>query len=142
MGGVWGEASEPWRRVQQQWHGGQSGKIPAQGIGADQHSPAQKACLLTHKGGWRLGAETPASEARSQGEGWGWWREHSLKGASVPQLAGRQSGKKSGAAKEAREFFLPLCFLVCEERGLRVPLKGAPETGTSRGFQCRTQRWA
>ena len=59
----------------------------------------------------------------SQGEDWGWLREHSLKGASVPQLAGRESGKKSGDAKEARDFFLPLCFLVPEERGLRAPPK-------------------
>ena len=26
-------------------------------------------------------------------EGWGWLREHRLKGASVPQLAGKESGK-------------------------------------------------
>ena len=45
-----------------------------------------------------LGAEAPASEVRSQGEYWGWLCEHSLKGASVPQLAGRESGKKSGTA--------------------------------------------
>ena len=35
-----GEASEPWKRVQQQGCGGQSGEIPAQRIAADQHSPA------------------------------------------------------------------------------------------------------
>ena len=34
--------------------------------------------------------------------------EHGLKGASVPQLAGRESGERSGAADEARDFFLPL----------------------------------
>ena len=45
-----------------------------------------------------LGAEARASEYRSQGEDWGWLREHSLKGASVSQLAGRESGKKSGTA--------------------------------------------
>ena len=27
-----------------------------------------------------LGAEARASEVGSQGEDWGWWREHSLKG--------------------------------------------------------------
>ena len=69
-----------------------------------------------------LGAEARASVG-SQGEDWGWRREHSLKGASAPQLAGRESGKKPAAAKEARDFFLPLCFLVREERGLTVPLK-------------------
>ena len=55
--------------------------------------------LLTHLPG-RVGvAEAPASsEVRSQGEDWGWLREHSLKGASAPQLAGRKSGKKSEPA--------------------------------------------
>ena len=42
-----GEASEPWRRVQQQGCTGQSREISAQRIGADQCSPAQEACLLT-----------------------------------------------------------------------------------------------
>ena len=64
-----------------------------------------------------LGADARASEVGSQGEDWGWLREHGLKGASAPQLAGRESGKKSGAAEETRDFFLPLCFLVREERG-------------------------
>ena len=31
--------------------------------------------------------------SRYQGEDWGWLCEHSLKGASAPQLAGRESGK-------------------------------------------------
>ena len=70
----------------------------------------------------------------SQGEDWGWWREHSLKGASAPQLARTQSGKRSGAAEEARDFFLPLCFLLREERGFRALPKRAPETGASRGY--------
>ena len=66
-----------------------------------------------------LGAEARASEVRPQGEDWGWLREHSLKGASVPQLARRESGKKSGTAEEARDH----CFGVREERGFRVPPK-------------------
>ncbi len=44
-----------------------------------------------------LGAEAQAS-VRSQGEDWGWLREHSLQGASAPQLARRESGKRSGTA--------------------------------------------
>ena len=32
-------------------------------------------------------------EVRCQGEDWGWLHEDSLKGASVPQLAGREYGK-------------------------------------------------
>ena len=55
--------------------------------------------LSTHPSGQvGLGNEAQASEVRSQGEDWGWLREHSLKGASEPQLAGRESGKKSGTA--------------------------------------------
>ena len=73
-------------------------EIPPQRIDADQHSPAREACLLTRRDGRGLGAEAWASEVRSQGEDWGWLREHSLKGASAPQLARRESGKKSGAA--------------------------------------------
>ena len=60
----------------------------------------------------------------------------------MPQLTGRESGKKFGAAEEARDFFLPLYFLVREERGLRAPLKGAPEMGTSCGYQRGPQRQA
>ena len=138
---VEGEASEPWRRVQQQGCGGQSGEIPAQRISADQHSPAREACLLTRRGGRGLGAESQASVGL-QGEDWGWLREHRLKGASAPRLTGRESGKKFGPAEEAKDFFLPLCFLVQEERGLRAPPKRAPEMGASRGYQRGPQRRA
>ena len=96
MGG--GEASEPQRRAQQQGCGGQNRETLAQRISADQHSPAREACLLTSRDRWGLGAEARALEVRSQGEDWGWLREHSLKGASEPQLAGRESGRKSGTA--------------------------------------------
>ena len=75
-----GEALEPRRRAQQQGCRGQSGEIPTQRIGADQHSSAREACLLTRQDGWGLGAEARASQVRSQGEDWGWWREHSLRG--------------------------------------------------------------
>ena len=74
-----GEASEPRRRAQQQGCGGQSGEIPSQRSGADQHSPAREACLLTCWCGRGLGAEAPASVGL-QGEDWGWRHEHSLKG--------------------------------------------------------------
>ena len=40
-----------------------------------------------------LGAEARASVG-SQGEDWGWRRAHSLKGASAPWLAGRESLRK------------------------------------------------
>ena len=127
--------------MQQQRCRGQSRELTAQRIGAEQHSPAREACLLTLWDGWGLGAEAPAL-VRSQGENSGWLHEHSLNGASAPRLARRESGKRCGPAKEARDFFLPLCFLVQEERGLRVLLKGAPETGVSRCYQCGPQRQA
>ena len=102
------------------------------------HQPKRLVCSPAGAGGdWEL-----RQGLGSQGEDWGWLREHSLKGASVPQLAGRESGKKSGAAEETRDFFLPLCFLVHEERGFRAPLKGAPEMGASRGYQRGPQRRA
>ena len=75
--------------------------------------------MLTRQDGRGLGAEALASEVRSQGEDWGWLCEHSLKEASVPQLAGRESGKNSGTAEEARDH----CFRVHEERGFRAPPK-------------------
>ena len=51
-----GEASEPRRRAQPQGCGGQSGDIPARRLGAEQHSPAREACLLSRRGGrgWEL----------------------------------------------------------------------------------------
>ena len=92
----------------------------------------REACLLMRRGGRGLGAEARASEVRSDR------RERT--GVGAPQLGGRESGKRSGAAEQARDFFLPLCFLVHEERGLRAPLKGAPEMGASRGYQRGPQR--
>ena len=63
------------------------------------HQPERLVCSPTCWDGWGLGPEAPASsEVRSKGEDWGWLREHSLKGVSAPQLAGRESGKKSEPA--------------------------------------------
>ena len=66
-----GEALEPRRRAQPQGCGGQSGEIPAQRIGADQHSPAREACLLTCRGGWgwelRLGLRLDPRERTGAG---------------------------------------------------------------------------
>ena len=63
------------------------------------HQPKRLICSPTGRDGWGLGAEARASEVRSQGEDCGWLREHSLKGASVPQLAGRESGKSMDLPK-------------------------------------------
>ena len=135
-----GGASEPRRRAQPQGCGGQSG---------DSCTEARRQAALTSPRSFSaqpLGRAGLRAEARasvgSQGEDWGWRREHSLKGASAPQPAGRESGKKSGAAEEARDFFFPLCFAVREETGLRAWLKGAPEMGVSRGYQRGPQRRA
>ena len=59
---------EPWRRVQQQGCRGQSGEMPAQRIGADQHSPAREACLLTCQGGrgWELRLGLRRSDPRER----------------------------------------------------------------------------
>ena len=87
------------RRAQPQGCGGQSGEIPAQRIGADQHSPAGEACLLTRQGGrgWelRLGL-------RSQGEDWGWQREHSLQG--LVRQPGGSPGKSLQLPKRQETF--------------------------------------
>ena len=84
-------------------------------------------------------------EVRSQGEDWGWLHEHSLKGASAPQLAGRESRKTLDLPK-ARDH----CFGVQEESGFlpclptegRTLPKQVPEMGTSRSYQLRPQRQA
>ena len=123
-----GGASEPRRRAQPQGCRGQW---------RDSRTKDRRRAALTSPRGLSahppgragLGAEARASVG-SQGEDWGWRREHSPKGASVPQLARRESGKRSGAAEEARDH----CFWVREERGFlpclptegRAPLKQIP----------------
>ena len=125
-GGWWGgEALEPRRRAQPQGCGGQSGEIPTQRIGADQHSPAREACLLTRRDGWGLGAEARASEVRSQGEDWGWRREHSLKGASAPQLPGGSPGKSLDMPKRQETI-----------------VSGGARRGNSEHHLNKLQRWA
>ena len=88
---------------------GKAERFPPRG---SMHSSTRDACLLTCWGGRGLGAEAWASEIRSQGEDRGWLREHSLKGASAPQVAGRKSRKNSGLAEEARDH----CFGVHGEK--------------------------
>ena len=75
-------------------------RFPHRGwVPASTHQPERLVCSPAGAGGgWELRAEARAPEVRSQGEDWGWLREHSLKGASAPQLAGRESGEKSGIA--------------------------------------------
>ena len=63
-----GEASEPRRRVQPQGCGGQSREIPAQRIGAEQHSPAREACVFPARagGGWELRLGLRRSDPRER----------------------------------------------------------------------------
>ena len=105
------------RIPQQQGRRGENGEIPAQRLGAQQRSPAREACLLTCRGGRGLGTEARASV-----------------------LGGRESGKKSAAAEEARDFVLPLCFVAHKGRGFRAPPKRTPETGASCGYHRGPQR--
>ena len=139
MGGRAGKggASEPRRRAQPQGCRGQGGEIPTQRISADLHSPAREACVLTRRGGWGLGAEAQSLEVRSQAEDWGWLHEHRLKGASVPQLARRESGKSLELPKRQGTI-----VSGCEERGFRALPKRAPETGMSCSYQPGHQRQA
>ena len=104
-------------------------------------------CLSAHlpgqmgAGSWGsgFGVQTPR-------RGWGWLCEHSLKGASSSQLAGREYRKKSGPAREARDH----CLRVCKEGTflIRVPTddrgtpKWAPEMGMSCGYHLGPQRRA
>ena len=66
-----------------------------------------------------LGAEAWASEVGSQGEDWGWRREHSLKGASAPQLAERESGKKVWSCQRGKRLFLPSLFPGARGEGIQ-----------------------
>ena len=103
--------------------------------------------LSAHPSGWVQGGSWGLG-FRDQTPGRGLelavWRQP--EGASAPQLAGRESGEKSGPAKEARDHG----FEVHEERGflLHVPTEGralpkrAPEMGVSRGYQLGPQRRA
>ena len=103
------------------------------------HQPKRLVCSPAGVGGagsWGLGF------GRLAGRGLGLAAWTQPEGVSAPQLAGRESGKRSGAAEEARDFFLPLCFLVREERGFRAPPKRTPEKGASRGSQRGPQRRA
>ena len=134
MGGAGGKLRGHGRERSNRGAEGKAERCPHRGsVPTSTHQPKRLVCSPTGAGGgWELRLALQRSEVGSQREDCGWLREHSLKGASMPQLAGWESGKKSGAAEEARDFFLPLCFLVHEERGLRAPPKRAPETGAGR----------
>ena len=84
---------------------GKAERFPHRGsVPTSTHHPEKLVCF-THWGGWGLGAEARASEVRSQGEDWGWLREHSLKGADSPQIAEREFGKKTLDLRGKRPLF-------------------------------------
>ena len=57
-----------------------------------------------------LGAEARASEVGSQGEDWGWQREHSLKGLVHHSYQGGSPGKSLELQKKQETFS---CLFVC-----------------------------
>ena len=65
-----------------------------------------------------LGAEAWASVGL-QGEDWGWRREHSLKGASAPQLAGRESREKVCSCRRGKRLFLASLFPGARGEGIK-----------------------
>ena len=109
-------------------HRGAEGKAersPHRGpVPTSTHQPERLVCSPARAGrGWELRLGLRSDRWQRTGVG----GVNSLKGASAPQLAGRESGKRSGAAEEARDN----CFGVHEERGFRAPPKRAPETGAT-----------
>ena len=109
------------------------------------HQPEMLVCSPAGAGvGWEL--RLGLREFRPHGEDWGWLCEDSLKGANAPQQARRESGKKSGPAKEATDH----CFGVHKERGFLPPVptegraltKRYPEMGVSCSYQLGPQRGA
>ena len=72
--------------------------------------------VSAHPPGWAgLGAEAPAS-VRSQGEDWGWRREHSLKGLECHSWLGGSPGKSLQLPKR-QETFSCLFVSRCARRG-------------------------
>ena len=130
-------------------HGGEGSKRGAEGkaerfphrgsVPTSTHQAERLVCSPARAGGgWELRLWLQSDPRERTGVGC----LNRVKQASASRLARRESQKRSGTAEEARNFFLPLCFLVREERGLRVPLKGAPEIGARRGYQRGPQRRA
>ena len=102
---------------------GKAERFPPKGlVPTSTHQPETLVCSPAGMGGgWELRFLLQRSDPRER-TGVGWLCEDSLKGASALQLAGRESGKKFGPAKQARDH----CFRVHKERGFlpRVPTEG------------------
>ena len=76
---------------------GKAERFPHKGLGpTSTHQPERLVCSPTGVGrGWELRLRLWRSDPR---EDWGWLREHNLKGATLLQLTGKESGKESGTA--------------------------------------------
>ena len=87
---------------------GKGERFPHRGsVPSSTHQPERLVCSPAG-GGSGLGAESQASEVRSQGEDWGWLCEHSLKWASAPQQAGG-SPRKSLDLPKRQETIISGC---------------------------------
>ena len=140
-GGIFGASEQStatgvWRAKQRFLH---RGSVPI-----STHQPEILVCSPTGVGGsWELRLGLWRTDPRERK---GWLHEDSLKWASVQQLARRESGKKSGPAREARDH----CFGVCKERGfllcvctdVRAQPKQSPEMVASHGYHLRHWRQA
>ena len=119
---------------------GKAERLPNRGsVPTSTHQPERLVCSPAGAGGgWelRLGLRSDRRERTGVGG------VTQTEGVSAPQLAWRESGKKSADAEDARDFFLPLCFAARKERGFRAPPKRTPETGARRGYQRGPQRQA
>ena len=106
----------------------EGGKLRSHGGERSNRGAEGKAERFLHRGSVPTSTHQPERLVCSPGFGWRAGRGLGLaertqpEGVSAPRLAGRESGKRSGAAEQAKDFFLPLCFLVREERGLGAPL--------------------
>ena len=100
----WGRVAEGklWSHREERSNRGAEGKAERfqhrGSVPTSTHQPEWLLCSPANQDWWWLGAEAQASEFRTQGADWGWLCEHSLKGATVTQLAIRESWKESGPA--------------------------------------------
>ena len=99
--------------------GRQRGELQSHGRERSHRGAEGKAERFPHRGSVPTGTHQPERLVCSPaGAGRGLGAE-----ARALVLARRESGKKSAAAEEAGDFFLPLCFAACKERGFRAPPK-------------------
>ena len=90
---------------------GKAGRFPHSGlILTSTHQPERLVCSPARvEGSWEVRLGLQSSDPR---ERTGWLHEHSLKGASMPQLARRESGKSLELSKSQKTI-----VLGCARRG-------------------------